>query len=308
MAKHKVVAYYDSAKGLGSRALEVEEGDDVSLHLRDAMAGRVQIGGVSYLGHEPQEHALKARSAAPGIDKQAFIHQRVGWLHSTRGRFTTPVQKMKMHPLSDEAEAASRNTLKKAMEGEWLTEPLYAQQPEPSHFAWSKREDPASWTVDPTPTPFMDLARQAMAGCDFERKLEQLRKDQEELCGIKVGVDPAVGCDTFVISTGRRAGKTALIDAVLGMGPAVRAGKSIEEIMREACERAWGGTPKMPAQDPSAVRDEIAMARGSCKPVNRPHKDEKPANPYPPAHPKAAPAGLLAVSAMESRMGNRWAP
>lgn len=284
--RHKVIAYYDSDKGLKARLLEPREGDDVSALLKLVVGPKV-----SYLGCEPQDDCLRARAANQGMDVQAFIHQRVAMID------------------------AGRDTLKKAMEGEWLMDRLNVQKADQGYFRWSNPERPNDWLprtddlqeIKPTDTPFMDLARQATRGADFERKLEQVRKDQEELCGVKVFVDPAVGCDTFVISTGRRAGKTAMRDAILAMGPGARAGKPMEQLMAEAMERLWGGTAKAPAQDPSAARDEIAMAR-SCKPVNRPHKDEKPANPYPPAHPKAAPAGLLAVSAMEARMGNRWAP
>lgn len=344
MKTHKVIAYIACASGHKAVVVDAHEGDDIRSIVMEREQGK-HGGGVVYLAHERQEDALFARSAMQGSAREDFIRQRVSYLRSMHETQATPdkrVLKPKactgcgatdgqyhslvcptmdvQHPLSDEAEAISRAAVK----GE-LEDGAYGVERNMRTPYWQQMLE-GDWKVDPSPTPFMqhamsrkeaeglygtsmaEFAQQAMRGADFERMLEQVRKDQEELCGIKVGVDPAVGCDTFVISTGRRAGKTALIDAVMGMGPAVRAGKSIEEIMREACERLWGSTPKMPAQDPSAARDEIAMARGSCKPQNKPHKDEKPANPYPPSHPKAAPAGLLAVSAMEARMGNRWAP
>ena len=84
----------------------------------------------------------------------------------------------------------------------------------------------------------------------------------------------------------------------------------VHDEVATVCQAAWDAAGKAPAYpDPSAERDARATARvgGFAKPVNRPHKDEKPANPYPPAHPKAQPpAGLLAVSDMSARMGNRW--
>jgi hypothetical protein len=286
---HKLIAYIACASGHKAVVVEAREGDDVRRIVMDREQGK-HGGGVVYLAHERQEDALFARSAMQGAAREDFIRHRVSMLQ------TTPYQ---------ERDPRTGKTRLEALKGTEVRRTPYWQQQLAGEFI--SNDD---IKIDPKPTPFMELAAQAMKGADFQRKLEEVRKDQEELCGIKVGVDYGLG-DRTMVMTSRRVGKSWMVEALADVQR--EASKSMRELVDSYMvgkEPVLAIHDEVQYADPSAMRDDAALAaRGSCKPQNRPHKDEKPANPYPPAHPKAQPpAGLMAVSAMDFRMGNRWMP